>query len=134
MRKREQIKVANSISAKQYQKMIKTRQKRKKNNKFGAIITEYNGRKYHSEKEARRAFDLDMLMVSKTIKCWYAQPKFILHALGGEPVGCYIADFKVVANDDTVWFEDVKGVRTALFNWKLRHLKAEYPDVELRIF
>ena len=41
----------------------------------------------------------------------------------------YIADFRVTDNDGTVRVIDTKGVRTAVFNVKLKMFQLKYPDV-----
>jgi hypothetical protein len=69
------------------------------------------------------------------------QPAFALHAVAAPVdeltrfltpgashhalVGIYRADFAYRTADGTV-VEDVKGVRTALYRWKKKHVEAEY--------
>ena len=43
----------------------------------------------------------------------------------GQVIGRYRADFAYQTTDGTI-IEDVKGVRTALYTWKKKHVEAEY--------
>ena len=82
--------------------------------KYQAKRTEYNGHNYASRIEARRAFELDMLIKIGKVYFWIAQPKFFL-VRGFN----YVADFLVAGYDHknllTVWAEDTKGVETQRF-------------------
>lgn len=79
--------------------------------KYRNVWTEYNGRKYQSKAEARRARELDLLVRQGHILTWQPQPKYEL----GIPENVYRADFEVIGHDDRIWAEDVKGVETATF-------------------
>lgn len=125
------ISIANEISAKEYLSLLKECTKKK--NKLKAIRIKYNGREYASKKEAHRASELDIMLAAGEINEWQAQPKFQLHAVNNVVIGCYIADFRVVDKAGNEWFEDTKGFPTALFRWKYKHFKAEYPHKDLRI-
>jgi hypothetical protein len=39
----------------------------------------------------------------------------------------YVCDFQVFWADETVTFEDVKGVKTPVYNVKKKQVEAEYP-------
>lgn len=108
-------------------------------NKYSARKTEHNGRTFDSAAEARRAKELELLQAAGVIRDLRYQVPFDLHACAdanpeGETrswypvkVGRYVADFVFVdiATGKTVT-EDVKGVRTAGYLAKRRHMKAEY--------
>ena len=87
-------------------------------NKYYASSTMYNGVRYASRAEARRAEVLDMMVRTGEIRFWIGQPKFRL----GVPENVYVADFLVVCIRcvenpllDNVWVEDVKGFSTPKF-------------------
>lgn len=101
--------------------------KDKKNNKFGAIKTEYKGRIYDSKKEARRAFELDaMIRAGEVTKVEY-QPKYEL-VVNGTKVSNYFGDFRVYYPDGRVEVEDVKGLKRGasyqIFRLKKKLVKA----------
>ena len=79
--------------------------------KYFAQPTKYNGVRYASKSEARRAAELDLKIKAGQIRWWIGQPKFRL----GVPENVYTADFLVIGMDGQVWAEDVKGVETAKF-------------------
>lgn len=75
--------------------------------KFRNRRTRYGGRNYDSEREARRAAELDAFMASGVIRWWYPHPQIYLGP-GRIP---YKPDFLII--DDTgFYFEDVKGYTT----------------------
>ena len=45
---------------------------------------------------------------------------------GQSEIGKYIADFEFYLPNGTRVVEDAKGVRTALYRWKKRHVEAQY--------
>jgi len=107
---------------------------RKKNKaKYRSKKTIYNSVTYDSEKEARRAAELDVLLVHDMIIDWRRQVRIPLH-VNGKHIGDYIADFLVIEGDGNEWFEDTKGYKTSLFKWKAKHFAAEYPDKILKVF
>lgn len=79
--------------------------------KYGAKPTIYNGVRYASKAEAKRAMQLDVGVAAGEWSFWIGQVKFRL----GCPENVYVADFLVVG-DDGVHVEDVKGMETAKFN------------------
>jgi hypothetical protein len=88
--------------------------------KYGSKTKEYNGRLYHSRKEAKYAQELDLLKKAGEILDW--KPQFRLNlAVNGYHITTYIADFLVTAKDGTEEIHEVKGFQTQLFNikWKL---------------
>jgi hypothetical protein len=96
--------------------------------KYKSKPVEYNGRRYASKLEAKRAYQLDMLVKAGEIKSWSPQVRVPLHVPGGGIVGYYVVDFLVTCNDGSCRYEEVKGYETALWKWKFRHFKQEYPD------
>lgn len=105
--------------------------------------TTYNKIRYASALEARTAQWLDMMMKAGEVKNWTSQPLFGLFAIDNVPankvrwdkanilVGNYRADFSVVFTDGhkEVWECKSKPTRTALYQLKLKILKANYPHL-----
>lgn len=94
-----------------------------RSSKYGNRKTVYNGRLYHSKKEAHRAFELDVLVRVGEITSWFPQPVFRISHQGVE-ICKYIADFKVVYPDGRIEYEDVKGVKTDIYRLKKKLVKA----------
>lgn len=93
-------------------------------NKYGAIKTEYNGQIYDSRAEAHRAQELDLWLKTGEITDLARQTKFPV-IINGVRVFTYIADFTYYHKGKQV-VEDVKGVRTAMFNLKKKCVEAQY--------
>lgn len=97
------------ITTGQYHAIIK---KKKPKNKYGNKITEYNGRKYHSKKEAAYAAELDMLLNAKNddlrVVEWQPQVKYDL-VVKGTVVGHYVLDFLVRYADGRTEYIDIKA-------------------------
>lgn len=92
--------------------------------KYGAQPTEVDGIRFASKKEAARYQTLRAVQLAGAISDLRLQVPFPLH-VGGQKIGTYLADFVYVQGGETV-VEDVKGVRTPMYRWKARHLRAEY--------
>jgi len=100
--------------------------------KYGAIKTTIHGITFHSKKEAGRYLELLMLQKAGAIKQLMLQEIFPIWI--GEKFICnYIADFTYTRDDKEI-IEDVKGVRTAVFNLKWKLMAATYPDATLEIW
>lgn len=95
----------------------------KKRSKYGAERTEYNGVTYASKAEAERAAVLDLLLAQGEIREWTRQPRFEL----GIKENVYVADFRVVGKDGSVWIEDVKGHKTPKFKRDIKLWRAYGP-------
>lgn len=102
-------------------------------NKFRSQITEYNGFKYHSKKEAGYAKNLDMMKSSVDPKYrvtkWERQVKFKIETCGVH-ICDYILDFKVSYADGRQEYVDVKGLKKGdayqIFVLKKKLVKAIY--------
>lgn len=96
-------------------------------NKYGNKITEYNGKKYHSKKEADYAVELDMLLSARNdaqrVVKYETQVKYRLE-VNGVLIASYILDFKVWYADGRVEYVDVKGVRTPVYAMKCKLMEA----------
>lgn len=93
-------------------------------NKYGAMKTEYNGGTYDSKAEANRAMELDLLVKAGKITDLARQTKFPI-IINSIKVFTYIADFTYYEGGKQI-VEDVKGVRTAMFNLKKKCVEAQY--------
>lgn len=96
-----------------------------KKNKYGAIKEEVDGHTFDSKAEARRYRALRLMEQAGEIRALELQPVFPLH-VGDTTIGKYVADFTYEDADGTVIVEDTKGVKTPMYRWKKRHMKAEY--------
>jgi hypothetical protein len=113
--------------------------------KYHATPLVVDGIRFASTREARRYGELKLLERAGQIWDLTLQPTFALHAPGtaviqvastgpgdlgyrhvpAPPIGVYRADFAYATKTGTV-VEDVKGVRTALYQWKKKHVEVEY--------
>ena len=109
---------------------MQPRRKRKRS-KFGNIITNVDGIKFHSKKEAHRYAELKLLEKANEIQNLRLQvpyPCKVYRDEGGQistVIGKYIADFVYILNGEEV-VEDVKGYRTDIYRWKKKHVEAQY--------
>jgi hypothetical protein len=90
--------------------------------KFNAVRVETDGIKFHSKKEAKRYVQLKDLQASGEIVFFLCQVPF--HLNGGVK---YVCDFLIFWSDGSVTFEDVKGVKTAIYIAKKKMVEAKYP-------
>mgnify|MGYP002626794459 CR=1 FL=1 len=96
-------------------------------NKYRAKKTEVDGILFDSRKEAAR---YRVLRDDPNIKDLELQPKFDLLVTNLETgekkkVGFYKADFRYTLNGEVI-IEDVKGVKTSVYNLKKRIIKGIY--------
>lgn len=90
--------------------------------KFNAKRTELDGINFASKKEAKRYQELKNLQKEGGILFFLRQVPFhIQHNVK------YICDFQVFWVDGTVTFEDVKGIRTDLYEVKKKLVEANFP-------
>ncbi len=100
-----------------------------KKNKYSAKTTQYNGRTYHSKKEAGYAANLDWRKKAGEIKEIVPQFKISLD-VNGVHICNYYVDFKVVTKDGTVEFHEVKGFSTMEFQMKWKLFQALKDQIE----
>jgi hypothetical protein len=101
--------------------------------KYGARRTEYSGAFYASKAEAHRAMELDAMLRAGEIRSWCRPRPTILVPGKREDRVSFQPDFHVVDCYGSEWWEDVKGVQTAVFKVKARLWRYLYPDRELRV-
>ena len=97
--------------------------------------TIYNGTVYDSKKEAKRAYELNMLQRSGLISNLERQRQFVLQEcfkVRGKSVRSitYVADFYYWDNQKLTWVaEDTKGFRTDVYKLKKKLFLYKYPDI-----
>ncbi len=98
-------------------------------NKYRAVKQTYNGRSYHSKKEAAYAQELDWRLKAGEIK--EIIPQHPLRLYVNEIKICnYFIDFKVVYPDDSVELIEVKGFETDLWRLKWKLTQALLDELE----
>mgnify|MGYP000025146300 CR=1 FL=1 len=105
-------------------------------NKYNAKSKEYGGKRYDSIKEARYAEELDWLVKAKKIQGWERQVKIDLK-VNGKHICNYYCDFKVIHNDGSIEFAEVKGMVLPLWEYKWRLfdalLEEMYPGARMTV-
>lgn len=92
--------------------------------KYGNKKTEVDGILFDSKKEAKRYQELRLLEKQGIILELQLQPKFPI-VVNGKKICTYIADFDYcVAHTDDRIVEDVKGIKTPIYNLKKKLVKA----------
>lgn len=90
--------------------------------KFKAVRSESDGFKFASKKELRRYLELKMLRKASEVLFFQMQTPF--HLTGGVK---YICDFQVFWANGDITFEDVKGMKTAMYILKKKQVQELYP-------
>ena len=101
--------------------------------KYRNKITEINGIKFHSKKEANRYIELRILEKAKKIKYLELQPKIPL-MVNGKKIGNYIGDFKYFDIEKLEYvIEDVKSpiTKTPIYRLKKKILETYNPPIEI---
>lgn len=96
-------------------------------NKYKAEKVEWQGTTYHSKKEQRYAFELEMRQKAGDIKSWERQIRIPIEVNGFHICNYYI-DFVVHHNDDTTEYVEVKGFVTETWRLKWKLFEALYSD------
>lgn len=95
--------------------------------------TVYNGIVYDSKKEAKRAYELEMLQRAGLIsnlekqKVFELQPSFKINGKTERAI-TYLADFVYIKDNKTI-VEDTKGFKTDVYKIKRKMLLYKYPDI-----
>jgi hypothetical protein len=102
-------------------------------NKYRAVRTEYNGRKWPSKAHAEHAANLDSLVLAGEVAWYLIEVPISL----GVPENRYVVDFLVgiryMVNTYYIHAEEVKGVETAKFRRDKRLWKS-YGPFPLKVF
>ena len=91
-------------------------------NKYKNIITEVDGIKFKSKKEAKRYSELKLLFAAGEVIHFNWQVPLRLSKSGVRPI-TYYADFFVIFKDGSWRYEDTKGFRTQVYKLKKRLVK-----------
>lgn len=91
--------------------------------KFNAKSCEYNGRFYHSKREASHAMLLDWKKKAGEVVEWKPQYKIDIK-VNDIHITNYYCDFRVEYKDGTIRYEEVKGFATTEWQLKWRLLQA----------
>jgi hypothetical protein len=94
----------------------------KKRRKYHNVKVEHDGRKFDSMRERDRYIHLKALESGKIISNLQCQVKYRIE-VNGQKIATWTADFVYVLDSDVV-VEDVKAVRTQMYNLKKRLMKA----------
>jgi hypothetical protein len=99
--------------------------------KYKAVPCVRDGVRFASQREASRYGELKAAEKAGIISNLELQFPFALH-VGKTIIGRYVADFVYRDSQGRQIVEDCKGMKTPLYNWKKRHMLAEYdiPIVE----
>jgi len=92
--------------------------------KYGNTPTKVDGILLDSALEAKRYAELVLLQKARKIACLRVHNRWPLF-VGQVQLGYYESDFDYLEGDKPV-IEDCKGVATALYRWKAKHLAAQY--------
>ncbi len=93
-----------------------------KKSKYGSKRVEYDGIKFHSQKECSRYKVLEMLLERGEIKDLKLQVKFELK-VNNELIEKYVADFTYLDKQGNYIVEDTKGFKTADYKRKKKWMK-----------
>jgi len=88
-----------------------------------------DGIAFDSQAEGRRYSDLKLLSMGRAITELELQPRYDFE-LNGVKIGFYKADFRYIENGETV-VEDVKGIKTPVYNLKKRMMRA-FHGIEIK--
>ena len=107
-----------------------------KPHKYRAKRTEIDGIKFDSKREAERYRELKLMEHCEAISDLELQPEFVLQdkfKSNGKTIRAikYRADFKYT-KDGAVIIEDVKGMKTPVYEIKKKMFLKRYPDLEFR--
>lgn len=92
-----------------------------------------DGIRFASKAEARRYQELRLLERAGQIAELVLQPRYVL-SVDGVKIGEYRGDFRYITLPSYAPVtEDVKGVRTDMYRWKIKHLRAQYGIVVTEI-
>lgn len=101
--------------------------------KKGTIII--GGKKIHvrSSWEANIAAYLEFLKTSGEIKDWKYEPETFWFMKIKRGVRSYKPDFKIISNDGSFYYEEVKGWLDAKSKTKIKRMEIYYPHIDLRL-
>lgn len=103
--------------------------------KYNAKKTTVDNIAFASKKEALYYAQLKMLEKAGRISHLELQPRYEMPPLEFTPdhgsICTYVADFRYLDSEGKLQVVDVKGMRTPVFNLKLKLMRYFYPNVEV---
>ena len=93
--------------------------------KYGNVVTERDGIKFHSAKEARKYDELKLLQRIGEISQLTLQNSYPL-AVDGVKICTYKDDFSYLTKDGVLVVLDVKGFKTPVYRLKAKLFRAIY--------
>lgn len=103
----------------------------RKDAKYKAVPTHVDGIRFASKAEAQRYSELKILEKAGTLSALRLQPRYEL-VVSGVKIGTYVGDFCYWdGHESCTVVEDVKGVRTPVYQLKKKLMKALY-GIEIR--
>jgi len=99
--------------------------KKPKKSKYKSVKCEHLGIKFNSLKERNQYIKYLHLQSIGEILSIKLQPRFDI-IINGKFCGFYKADFEIEMPDKSIKIVDVKGMRTTVFNLKLKIIEAMY--------
>ena len=101
-------------------------------NKYGNKKTMYRKCLYDSKREAEYAMELDSDLYDGKIQGWTRQQKLSLD-VHGKHICNAIVDFKVIHDDHSIEYVEVKGFATDVWKLKRKLIEALYPDIKYTV-
>ena len=105
-------------------------------NKYNNKITEVDGKKFASKKEANYYQELCLRVKANDIDSFELQPKFLLqegftkNGIKYKPI-YYVADFTINHNNGSWQVVDCKGKKTQVYGIKKKLFEKLYPDLTI---
>lgn len=100
----------------------------KRGSKYNNTPKMYGGNKYDSKKEAGYAAELDLRKKAKDIKDWERQVKIELR-VNDYLITKYYMDFKIIHNDDSIEWIEIKGFETEVWRLKRKLFEALIDEI-----
>ena len=101
--------------------------------KYSAKRCTFDGHNFDSQLERDCYLILKQQHDRGLISTLYLQHRFPLSSASNEPIGNYVADFLAILPNGQKIVIEAKGQETALWRWKEKHFRADYPDTELLV-
>ncbi len=99
--------------------------------------SEYDGKWYHSKKEAAYAQELDWMVKAKELKELTGQCKISLRGMEGKHICNYYVDFKAITVTGITRYIEVKGFETEVWRLKwamfVQQMAIDEPDAEMEV-
>lgn len=98
-------------------------------NKYNAVKQSFNGRTYHSKKEAQYAAELEWRLKAGEIAEYIPQHPLRMY-VNGKKICNYFIDFKVIYPDGSIELVECKGFETDVWRLKWKLTEALLDELE----